>query len=581
MKTLFQILVFSILSFSAIAQQASEIDPKFVKLPRYADLTAITTAIAAPTQGMLVYNIGTASNWYYNGSAWTNSAGSLALPFSQTQAEAGTLFNLINTGTGNTSRFTINNSSNANNAFSGTTNGTGRAGHFTISNPINTNFALSSVHTGLGRAADFTILNTANTDRALSVSSNGLGQAGSFTITNPSNTSNALFASTDGTGIAIRGQTNTGQAGFFEIGSSSNIYNSLESRTYGTGNAFFASNLGIGQAGSFNINNVANSNYAISALTNGTGKAAYFQGTNALETDGTIKFGGSGVGTPAVGKILTSGDALGNAQWQELVPYTKSVVSASTLFNLTNFGTGRVGNFQINNVANSFDALTASTNGTGAAIFGSTTGSGEGINGQSQSDNGMAGLFQNVSSTNTASTILSRNQGLGHSGFFFSTNPLNPVEALVAVNYGSGSGFYTTSNGLSSTIIAQNNSTGRALDTRNNSASFATARFVNNNISFGNAIELEGGIRVIGTNKAAFKIVTSAPFIAANKFGIQNTTLANASTDILYVTNEYTGGSYLNKQFATFWNGGNWEIHLTDGTAMPVGITFNVLVIKQ
>ncbi len=96
----------------------------------------------------------------------------------------------------------------------------------------------------------------------------------------------------------------------------------------------------------------------------------------------------------------------------------------------------------------------------------------------------------------------------------------------------------------------------------------------------GNALVIDGPIRVVGISRAAFKVVTG-PFISGNKSGIPNTTSANTSTDILIVTYQYTGGSYLNKQFATFWNGGNWEIHLTDGSAMPVGITFNILVIKQ
>lgn len=72
------LLLFSVISF---AQQASEVDSKFVRLPRYANLTAIQSAIPTAQQGMMVYNIGTASNWYYNGTTWTNmlsAAGSSA-----------------------------------------------------------------------------------------------------------------------------------------------------------------------------------------------------------------------------------------------------------------------------------------------------------------------------------------------------------------------------------------------------------------------------------------------------------------------------------------------------------------------
>ena len=89
--------IFSFVLLSAMAQNATEIDSKSVKFPRYADLTAITTAISSPTQGMEVYNIATQSNWYYNGSAWTNmNAGSFVLPYAQTQNFLGDLFSITN-----------------------------------------------------------------------------------------------------------------------------------------------------------------------------------------------------------------------------------------------------------------------------------------------------------------------------------------------------------------------------------------------------------------------------------------------------------------------------------------------------
>jgi hypothetical protein len=80
MKNIYQILFFSLFTVNAFAQQATEIDSKFVKLPRYANFAAITTAIVSPTQGMMVYNIDTKSNWTYNGSAWTNNIGAVSAP---------------------------------------------------------------------------------------------------------------------------------------------------------------------------------------------------------------------------------------------------------------------------------------------------------------------------------------------------------------------------------------------------------------------------------------------------------------------------------------------------------------------
>jgi len=75
MKTYIFALTLSFISLFAYAQQATEIDPKSLKLPQYASLSAITSAIASPQQGMMVYNNGTASNWYYDGTTWVELSG--------------------------------------------------------------------------------------------------------------------------------------------------------------------------------------------------------------------------------------------------------------------------------------------------------------------------------------------------------------------------------------------------------------------------------------------------------------------------------------------------------------------------
>lgn len=92
MKKIFKILIISLLSTSTYAQQAAELDPKFVKLPRYNDINAITTAITVPKPGMLVYNIQTKSNWYYNGVNWLDmTAGGVVAPLSLSSNSATTI----------------------------------------------------------------------------------------------------------------------------------------------------------------------------------------------------------------------------------------------------------------------------------------------------------------------------------------------------------------------------------------------------------------------------------------------------------------------------------------------------------
>lgn len=75
MKTYLLSLFFSAITLFAYSQQASEIDSKSLKLPRYTNLSAITSSITSPQHGMIVYNIGTASNWFYNGSTWVEISG--------------------------------------------------------------------------------------------------------------------------------------------------------------------------------------------------------------------------------------------------------------------------------------------------------------------------------------------------------------------------------------------------------------------------------------------------------------------------------------------------------------------------
>ncbi len=70
MKKLFILLFFT---NGLFAQQATEIDSKSLRTPRYASLAAINSAIPCPQQGMMVYSLETQSNWTYNGSAWVNT----------------------------------------------------------------------------------------------------------------------------------------------------------------------------------------------------------------------------------------------------------------------------------------------------------------------------------------------------------------------------------------------------------------------------------------------------------------------------------------------------------------------------
>jgi hypothetical protein len=424
------------------------------------------------------------------------------------------------------------------------------------------------------------------------------GKAGVFEITNASNTNIALGAQTSG----------LGRAGVFEIKNPSNNNIALHTFTNGSGDSFYSYTEGLGRAGIFQIDNTSNSANALTSTTNGVGKAAYFQGTNALETDGTIRFGGTGVGTIASGKVLTATDALGNATWQTptlILPYSQIASNSNKLIEITNTYTvpltsGRHTSFRGVFSGNILGLPIVDNPGFGAGIVGEFTGTGVSV------DNRSSGVYGY--GTNKASGVFGESMGTESSGVYGFSNLGRGVfgssssgTGVIGSSASGTGGTFTSTFGYALTtgtgnvgigtatpaakleVAGQakiNNGSNISVDASNSSSINPTIK-VANATNLATAIEIQGGIKVSGTNKAAFKVVTSATYIAGNKFGILNSTMANASNDILIVTYEYTSGVYLNKQFATSWNGGNWEIHLTDGSAMPVGITFNILVIKQ
>ena len=245
------------------------------------------------------------------------------------------------------------------------------------------------------------------------------------------------------------------------------------------------------------------------------------------------------------GSVLSSiNSGIGSAATFQTTNENNGEATLSVLSNVRNVG-GFAGRFEVNNLLGYGIPLFATSNGYGVSIVGTMDGFGN------------AAAFNTTKATNSLPTFRAWHEGNGRAGEFIITKSSNNKDALFVHTDGSGV----------------------AISALNNSSTNATLKIKNETLR-GNALEIDGGIKVSGV-KSAFKVVAYSTYIAGNKLGIQNSTMANASSDILIVTYEHTGGSYLNKQFATFWNGGNWEIHLTDGSAMPVGITFNVLVIKQ
>jgi hypothetical protein len=160
--------------------------------------------------------------------------------------------------------------------------------------------------------------------------------------------------------------------------------------------------------------------------------------------------------------------------------------------------------------------------------------------------------------------------------------------AVVGINFGTGTHTYgiigssfgssgagvvgKTDNATSGILGITMNATGPAIKAQADGSSIV-------------ALELQNGaLKVSGTNKTVVRIVAQTGVnINSNQVVIPNTTLANSETDLLIVTPVYNSATavYLNRPIGVWWSGSNWTIFTQDGSAMPVGVEFNVLIVKQ
>lgn len=99
------------------------------------------------------------------------------------------------------------------------------------------------------------------------------------------------------------------------------------------------------------------------------------------------------------------------------------------------------------------------------------------------------------------------------------------------------------------------------------------------------AVRLYGGaIEVDPASKPmAFRHVTAASNITNNFTTLNSALTSNDPNAIVQATHVYGTGSsavYLNKPFGVWYSTNQWTIYLEDGTPMPTGVVFNVVVFK-
>ena len=150
---------------------------------------------------------------------------------------------------------------------------------------------------------------------------------------------------------------------------------------------------------------------------NGIGATISSTNGYAIQTKGKLQFAGNGVGTLGAGKFLKSTDALGNAVWLDLLPYSGTGILANPTYNAAlltientsptigsgikgvtdavNGGAGIVGSAEslapTNFATWGVYGSNKSTNSFGAGVYGSHDGGGNGVEGNSTSGNGVYG----------------------------------------------------------------------------------------------------------------------------------------------------------------------------------------------
>jgi hypothetical protein len=289
--------------------------------------TAQRAAIPTPAIGLLVYDINTNSNWFYNGT-WTNmaSSGGFSLPYSANVNLASPLFDMVNNGNGDIFYITnLGSGSGLNSTTVGghsvsanSTNGYGirasSANNYSIvglsNNAANNLAAIRGFNIGGGAGlhgssvADNGVLGTSSAYGKAGVwgestSQNGIGVYGSSDGLNDA----GVFGENTSTGYGVYGLSATGY-GVKGITFSSTGFAGVQ----GTNN-------GPAGSGVSGISNTVNTYGVSGSSTDGT--ALYGSSTSgyALQTNGNVKISGGNT-NPTNGAVLTS-DATGNAVWKK------------------------------------------------------------------------------------------------------------------------------------------------------------------------------------------------------------------------------------------------------------------------
>jgi hypothetical protein len=430
-------------------------------------------------KGLMVYDTDKSQMFTWDGGQWRSSS-KLSFPIIDTirtsPGSPGNLMRLVYEGTTNEGVGIIHaENRNPNNGFSA---------YFGLTNSLTNG------------VADFVISNSQNTNDGIGVVTNGIGRAGAFRVNNANNEAAGVFSITNGKAgsAAIQGQ-----------------------------------NTGLGRAGFFSINNVDNTAAAISANTNGKGNAGYFQVDNTSSTVAALNATTNGI----AGSVAVRGMATNNGTGVAAFSNGNGFISPAIYAEQS--GTGdAAGVFKLTNAGNNYNAVFGETLGGGATFF------------AIQKGTGRAGQFQINNVTNNEAAVRGFTDGLGRAGFFTISNLANTADAVHSVTNGGGFSIFGQNTGVGSAAKFEISNPANDKPAVEIVSKSATANGLN--------VILEGG----NTGDAIFAQKTTG-FGSAGNF--QNQNAANEAS-VLFASTNASGGSAMgaanfgNGNALSIWGGG-------------------------
>jgi hypothetical protein len=488
--------------------------------------TAQRLAIASPTNGLSVYDTDLLNFWFYNGTSWQSQ---LTVANNLWLANGTNIYNNNsgNIGIGiNLPTFGLDVRKQSGSLFS---TQTGASSQNTVrilkdllpTEPNTTTSALS-VETSSTNGGIFAKTNSGIGIKSLTVS----GQS--------------IWAETfSGTGIIAL--SNSGTA--VQASSESSLAVSASSTS---GTAIFGSSVSGNGVGASSNSNHAISGFSFSPMHAGV----YGQSTTNIGVHGSsdiIGVYGFSAGGTAISGLSTIGYAIKGQSSSATAIYGISETGIG-IFGISTSKQGVVGQSTTSYGVEGASSEKAGVRGTSA--------SGEGVIGNSFSGIGVIGYSSSsfgLSGNSIGNTGIYGQSGLGKSLHIEKKLGSSGITALME-------NLEPTN---TSTLLQLNqNSTGTAL-------------LVNTSSTTGIEL-LNSSIKVSGTNKMAFQVISTG----ATSVIIPNTGFANSLTDIILVTHKLVATTIPIPVYVLS-DGTNWRIHAENGSAIPAGEVFNVLVFKQ